>query len=649
MRTCFDIEEGDAYSAARQLLARRCRDWAIMHSRPFHARLVLAAMDSRHFSSDGRITHWNFQHIFYYLLEWVPRYVDADMRLLLQAPENLRTLLQFFRHTGLRDPRGGPLVANEEAIDTASHSMAKIITSMDSSQFDELWGCELGTRNMDTSNETVLKDLSDRLRRRYGRPSQGEFRTLPQLPVRLPSEPELNALAAEPLAVQRLTSLLEWVGKGRSIKRSGHLDAAASRDLARTLGVELTEPVRSSEDSDELRLYLLWAKKMGLVRRYRGRLVKVRKYEWIASDPVVLWQTAFDFLEELGDAICDPPQSPLTTIYPELIPDVLNSLYSLPEPMPLLRLNETVWLHSCAGFLNDTDEVVEQYERVKRHLSRMWALLVELDVVQIDRAYVDDMFRNDLERADESAPGMFDSQTNKWLLEEFTEPTLVVSLSPMAVAMLRQRMLEENREAGLVGELAGADAAEMLSVVSQHYPWQDQVEELSTWMITNHADVEVILDVARHTPFRSRAAAIVQLVYDLVPDAPRLLRGLRADPELAPSVIAFLVEAGVLEMLDLTDPERQLLTAESSLRLMEIEGIDSVVDGLEALTSSDAQGVIDGVLNSGHPDTVALDEFRDLVAEQLSRRRASRPKPPRIAPGRLGATRRSRVRRGGRP
>src|SRR5699024_7700008 len=153
-----------------------------------------------------------------------------------------------------RDPRGGALVANEEAIDTASYSMAKVIASIDSSQFDELWGCELGSRNMDTSDEAVVSDLNERLMLRYGRPSQGEFRTVPQLPVRLPSESKLNELATEPVALQRLAKLLEWIGKGRSMKRSGQLDAELARDLAQTLDIELDGPINSSDDSYELKL-----------------------------------------------------------------------------------------------------------------------------------------------------------------------------------------------------------------------------------------------------------------------------------------------------------------------------------------------------------------------------------------------------------
>ncbi|MGH8881329.1 MAG: hypothetical protein ACRD0P_28940, partial [Stackebrandtia sp.] len=93
--------------------------------------------------------------------------------------------------------------------------------------------------------------------------------------------------------------------------------------------------------------------------------------------------------------------------------------------------------------------------------------------------------------------------------------------------------------------------------------------------------------------------------------------------------------------------------AESSLRLMEIDGPEAIIGGLEELSRADARAVLERVLTSGHPDTHALAEFQKLVAGPLTGRQAAArrnlPKPPPVSPERLGATRRARARRGRRP
>ena len=55
MRTCYEIEETDAYLAARELLLRRCGTWAETHILVMSLPLAETLLDSRHFSSDGRL------------------------------------------------------------------------------------------------------------------------------------------------------------------------------------------------------------------------------------------------------------------------------------------------------------------------------------------------------------------------------------------------------------------------------------------------------------------------------------------------------------------------------------------------------------------------------------------------------------------
>jgi len=55
VRTRYEIEDTDGYLAARELLLRRCGSWAAANGRTLSLPLAGALMDSRHFSSDGRL------------------------------------------------------------------------------------------------------------------------------------------------------------------------------------------------------------------------------------------------------------------------------------------------------------------------------------------------------------------------------------------------------------------------------------------------------------------------------------------------------------------------------------------------------------------------------------------------------------------
>ena len=53
--------------------------------------------------------------------------------------------------------------------------------------------------------------------------------------------------------------------------------------------------------------------------------------------------------------------------------------------------------------------------------------------------------------------------------ERLARSARLVALTPLGTRAMRQRMLAEGREAGLVGELSGATPAELLGTVAEHY------------------------------------------------------------------------------------------------------------------------------------------------------------------------------------
>jgi hypothetical protein len=108
VRTWFEIEETDVYLTARETLLRRCGAWAPARGLVMAPSLAEALLDSRHFSTDGRLGYWTPAQVERALLHWIPGKVTAAPEDLLDAPETLRTLLRYLEATGLRDPGAPP-------------------------------------------------------------------------------------------------------------------------------------------------------------------------------------------------------------------------------------------------------------------------------------------------------------------------------------------------------------------------------------------------------------------------------------------------------------------------------------------------------------------------------------------------------------
>ncbi|WP_147143326.1 hypothetical protein [Stackebrandtia albiflava] len=663
MRTCFEIDERDEYHVARNLLVRRCVVWARERSLPADPELLRSALDSRHYSSDGRLTYWTPAHVRHHLLEWIPRYLDAEPEELAAAPEVLRSLLRFIADYGLRDPRGAALPDNEAAIDAAAREYPAALADVERYGVGKYWSLLARRHGVSVDDAERLAAFQRRARRerlgvdeallarltaaQAGHWQPGEERAPAQLPVALPDDHRLADAAATGTTVARVHGLIRWLGDtGRPVDpATGGLTGHRSRELVAAIGAG------SRAEAD---LLVAWAKRARLVRRYRGRLVPVARARRVLADPIALWRRLFEAIPALGGRFLRPdpaaPPSALEPGFDEVLPDILSSLYSLPSPMPVKRLEETVWWH-CCGAVVDIESMPPQVRRrqrglLERDLTGLWDRLTDLGAVRRDFGVTDPVFLADLSGDGIDSP--FDPDTTADLAAELRQPTELVRLTDLATFVLRDRMLAEGREAGLVGELAASEATEMLGVVTQHYPPAAAASEVDAWLSEPGRDLEALLDVARATPLRSRAAAILELLYDVQPGSAKLLRRVRSDPALAPAALVCLVETGILDLIDLTDDERQLLTAESSLRLMELDGPGEIIAGLEELPRHDARRVLHRVLTSGHPDRQGLAEFRRLVVSRMRRDRGAMPPgTPTWTPERLGATRRARIRRGG--
>jgi hypothetical protein len=651
VRTCYDIEEMDAYVAARDLLVRRCRAWAEANGLAVSPPLAEALLDSRHFSSDGRLGYWTPAQVRRALLEWIPEKVSAPDEFLLDAPETLRTLLRYLDAHGLRDPRGAAAGENESAIDAAAKQFADAIGDRERYGMAKTVAMSARDRGVDIGDPAALtafledvregrvvldEDLLARVvERQFGRSAGGQERKFAQLPVSLPDPGELAAAAGRSKVVGQLRAFAEWLGpRGRALTPAGNIRPADARELIVLLATgDEGLRFRTAAELPGLNLIVSWAKKARLVRRQSARLVPVAKARPVLADAEASWLRAFEAAFDLGDAVCRPiwagePPSPVRLVYDVIVPDVLAAIYSMDEPVPVARLAESVWETVRARFDVDSLSPLSQMGlrgRVDNDMEHIFDTFEALGAVASAHGMASAVFSADLDEGSDV------TGERAALRKRLGEPGRLVSLTPLGTRAMRQRMLAEGREAGLVGELACASPAELLGTVAEHYTPETTAKEIGIWRAAHGGSLDPLVQAIRDCPFVSRRAALLKTLVSAVPEGGELLASLPSDPELGP--IALLAEKQDRRPDEVSPAEAAWLMAGSVLELLEIGGPDAVRDQLGELPRSQREEVVRAVRDSGYPAHETLGDFRTLVAEPILGS-PSRPRTVRDTPRR---------------
>jgi hypothetical protein len=641
VRTCYDIEETDAYVAARELLLRRCGAWAETHGLVMSLPLAETLLDSRHFSSDGRLGYWTPAQVRRALLEWIPEKVTAPDEDLLDAPETLRTLLRYLDAHGLRDPRGAAVQENESAIDAAAKQFADAIGDRERYGMAKTVAMSARDRGVDIGDPAALtafldnvregrvvldEDLLGRvLKRQLGRSAPGQERKFAQLPVSLPTPEELTAAAGRSKVAGQLRAFAEWLGPGgRALTPAGNIRPADARELIALLGTgDEGLRFRSAAELPGLDLIVSWAKKARLVRKQGTRLVPVAKARPVLAGAGALWQRAFEAAFDLGDAVCRPlwadePPSPVRLLYDVIVPDVLAAIYSMDEPVPVARLAESVWETVRAHFDVDSLSPLSQtglHGRVDNDVEHIFDAFEALGAVTLTHGVASAVFAEDLDEGSDMADRPFSGEQAAALRERLAEPGRMVSLTPLGTRAMRQRMLAEGREAGLVGELVGGSPAEVLGTVAEHYTPETTAEEISIWRAAHGGSLDPLVQAIRDCSFLSRQVALLKTLVSAVPEGDELLASLLRDPELGP--VALLAEKHDRRPDEVSPEEAAWLMAGSILELLEIAGPGAVREQLEELPRSQREDAVRAVRDSGCPALETLEDFRVLVAEPI--------------------------------
>ncbi|MFI7498947.1 hypothetical protein ACIBVL_10575 [Streptomyces sp. NPDC049687] len=678
MRMRFEAGAEEEFEAGRGLLVDRLVRWAGERGLPVDGFLAEAALEYRHRATvDGRLGLWEPRHVEELLLVWLPEQVtELPGEELGDAPGTLRTLLRFLHAAQLADPRGPALEDSLAAVEVAAEGYPVAMADRARWGLAKFWATIAAEQGVDVLDGSALQRFAERAqrgevvydqqaldavmeRRLTGRALAGVVRAEPQLPVVLSPDDELRRRAEASAVVAQLRGLAEWVGRdGRAVTAAGRLRIADARELVDVLGTgDEVEGVRSSADLPRLGLLVEWAKKARLVRVAKGRLYAVAKARPVLVDPLQLWLRAFGACFEMRQALIGARsglhvESMLFHLYEEVLEDVLNTLYSLPHPMPWPHLRDSVHLAYRSRFPFDGGADLQGrmwFEHADRDLRTVLDALVDLGAIERHTGMADPVFVDvDLFDAGDELPPDLPPELAELMdvagapndaaaqerararREELTAgPVELIRLTELGTRAVRQRLLALGRDAPLVGELAEAPAAGLLGVLAEDYDPDTARAELAGWMSARgerDAAMRQLTDAVRTMDFRTRAQAMLDVLLTALPDGEgeRLLRALRGDARLAPLALNSLAHQGLLSPEDMTDAEHLLVLAESLLQLVELAG-----GGYGAGEALRAQGpeVMDAVaaaLDSAHPDRAGLEELRRLAA-RAPRSRAALP------------------------
>ena len=343
-------------------------------------------------------------------------------------------------------------------------------------------------------------------------PALNAERKMTQLPVRLPAPEELATAAEHSKVVAQFRALAEWLGpQGRELTAAKNIRPADARELVTLLGTgDEGLKFRSASELPGLSLVVGWALQARVIRRQGTRLLPVAKARPLLADAEALWQRAFEAAFAISDVVCRPawadePPSPVQQTFDVVVPDVLASIYSMEEPVPVPRLAESVWQGVEARFDLDhaSSYALESLRaRTNRDVEHVFDAFEALGAVTSVRAMADGMFLD---------------------LDEWPTPPLPVRPCPVgraAQAAEGPGAAGGPHAAGHPGD-AGADArrgpgswprrrarrsrraAEMLGVVAEHYTGASAAQEIARWREAHGGSLDPLL--RRSTTARSCA------------------------------------------------------------------------------------------------------------------------------------------------
>ena len=137
-----------------------------------------------------------------------------------------------------------------------------------------------------------------------------------------------EVVATEAPAILRLRRFIEWVGSGQPVTQTGRIRRADALALVEALDtgdvLDPRYPIQSSAELPGLGVLVEWAKRCGLVRVVRGRIVAVNRHAHLLDEPPALVARMLDSLPrvcgELGcSVVMADSQHTVDALFGELV------------------------------------------------------------------------------------------------------------------------------------------------------------------------------------------------------------------------------------------------------------------------------------------------------------------------------------------
>lgn len=326
MRTAFIHGEVDRFERARAELVARFE-----RSRPeLRAGRLVDLLLTDKFARDGLLAWWPEEELTRFLVSVVPRRaVLADWSL---APGFLHQWIGFLAENDLLTSPS-PLSDLHEAVERATPEHLAAMAEPTEWSSEKFWTTTMRELGVDTEDPRAVaefftsveadevevdRDVLEEVERREGlEPGDQPALWLP--PVELTVLEPHRAIAAGAPVVQRIRTLLDWIGDGR--------DPSDADGLVEALG-------GSAEEAD---LLLEWAERAGLLRPAGDLLVRTAVAEPLLAHPDLLWTRLWQRFVLVDDVFRDRLEvlSDGADALPEIVQAALSVLYARTDAVPL--------------------------------------------------------------------------------------------------------------------------------------------------------------------------------------------------------------------------------------------------------------------------------------------------------------------------
>lgn len=562
----------------------RARDWVLdefgcwlRDERQLDDRLVsiavgdaAIALDWKFSYDDGHLGRWTTGDVTEFLLGWCPRKLSVSQEDCVTIPGSMAALTDYLAAKELlalgSSSRAALLSA---ATDTVGDFVAEMGNPANFGLAKSLFA-EAAAHGYDLADEASFAEWMDEFNslgeherkailpdRLFG-DSAGTANAIagwpgdvipPLPPVVLPPQEVIAESRANAPVLAMFAKLAEFARPGRRLTQNGNLSLADAKELVRLLGTsdvvderigDKVYPTRSSVDLPVLRLLFIWAKKAGIVRVQRGKVLATKRGLALPADPAAMFDRALDCLLELGLVTAQRHPTRAWPSWPDVdrsIDDMAMALLIQPfvqrRSVPLSELTDDAALAILKQFVFDrwSDADVKAYVG-----SSLAAAMDALELAGVVR------------RA--NVPGGDDDSGIR-------RPGGEVELTPAGQAAVQRILSEAGLDVPVAGRWADASAEELLTGSSQD-DWASLLAEIDAWRqrrTPEQAMAELAAAVRRVDDASAQNIALT-IMSDIGPDlaAPYIREMLGERPDVRGFARCWLADHGMLDAKELYDP-----------------------------------------------------------------------------------------------